>query len=295
MTLGDLLLMLGYVGMLYDPISTIAQQGQQHCSPRSPSAERAFALLDEAPDVPEPPGAVRSRAGRAATCRVRARRRSRTATGPVALEDVSFEVPAGQPSGHPRGDRRRQDDPRQPADALLPIRPTGAILLDGVDLRDYRVADLRNQFGIVLQEPVLFSTTIAENIAYARRRRTASRRSWRPRKLASAHEFISALPDGYDTRSASAACACPAGSGSASRSLGRSCKDAPILILDEPTSSVDVATEALIMEAMERLMAGRTTFMIAHRLSTLRGLRHVAASRPRPPRGGDHRHADRCP
>jgi ATP-binding cassette subfamily B protein len=145
---------------------------------------------------------------------------------------------------------------------------SGAILLDGVDLRDYRLADLRDQFAIVLQEPVLFSTSVAENIGYARPGASfddivAAARA------AHAHEFISQLSAGYDT---------PVGErgmrlsgGERQRiSLARAfLKDAPVLILDEPTSSVDVRTEALIFDAMERLVQGRTTFTIAHRLTTL--------------------------
>jgi len=148
--------------------------------------------------------------------------------------------------------------------------PTGGeILLDGVDLRDYKLADLRNQFALVLQEPVLFSTSIAENIAYARPRASEGEIILAA-KAANAHDFILRFPQGYQT---------PVGErgmrlsgGERQRiSLARAfLKDAPILILDEPTSSVDIRTEAAIVEAMERLMQGRTTFIIAHRLSTLK-------------------------
>jgi ATP-binding cassette subfamily B protein len=144
----------------------------------------------------------------------------------------------------------------------------GAILLDGVDLRDYKLADLRNQFAIVLQEPVLFSTSIGENIAYARP--GASQDAIvAAAKAANAHDFISRLPAGYAT---------PVGErgmrlsgGERQRiSLARAfLKDAPLLLLDEPTSSVDVKTESSIVEAMERLTQGRTTFIITHRPSAL--------------------------
>jgi len=144
----------------------------------------------------------------------------------------------------------------------------GRILLDGVDLRDYRIASLRDQYAMVLQDPVLFSTTVAENVAYARP--DASREEIvQAARAANAHDFISQLPGGYDT---------PVGErgmllsgGERQRiSLARAfLKDAPILILDEPTSAVDVRSEALIMEALERLMKGRTTLVVAHRLSTL--------------------------
>jgi ATP-binding cassette subfamily B protein len=144
----------------------------------------------------------------------------------------------------------------------------GQILLDGVDLCDYRLADLRNQFAIVLQEPVLFSTSIAENIAYARPG-ASEEDIIAAARAANAHEFIVNLPDGYQTRVGERGLRLSGGERQRIALARAFLKDAPILILDEPTSSVDVRTEAGIMEAMERLMRGRTTFLIAHRLSTL--------------------------
>jgi len=144
----------------------------------------------------------------------------------------------------------------------------GQILLDGVDLRDYRIADLRNQFSIVLQEPVLFSTSIAENIAYARPGANQEEIVLAA-KAAGAHEFIEGLPEGYETEVGERGMALSGGERQRISLARAFLKDAPILILDEPTSSVDVKTEAAIMEAMEHLMQGRTAFMIAHRLGTL--------------------------
>ena len=144
----------------------------------------------------------------------------------------------------------------------------GQILLDWVDLRDYKLADLRNQFALMLQEPMLFSTSIAENIAYARPG-SDFQKIVEAAKAANAHDFILNLPEGYDTLVGERGMRLSGGERQRI-SLARSfLKDAPILILDEPTSSVDIGTEAGIMEAMERLMKDRTTFMIAHRLSTL--------------------------
>jgi ATP-binding cassette, subfamily B, bacterial len=146
----------------------------------------------------------------------------------------------------------------------------GMIMLDDVDLRDYKLDDLRRQFAIVLQEPVLFSTSISENIAYGRPEATREE-IVEAARLANAHDFISALPEGYET---------PVGErgmrlsgGERQRiSLARAfLKDAPLLILDEPTSSVDIKTEGAIIEAMSRLMQGRTTFFISHRLDALAG------------------------
>jgi ATP-binding cassette subfamily B protein len=144
----------------------------------------------------------------------------------------------------------------------------GRILLDGVDLREVRLRDLRNQFAIVLQEPLLFSCTLAENIAYAKPDAreeevvTAAR-------AANAHEFIQRLPQGYQTTVGERGVQLSGGERQRISLARAFLKDSPILILDEPTSSVDVKTEGVILEAMERLIQGRTTFMIAHRLNTL--------------------------
>jgi ATP-binding cassette subfamily B protein len=147
---------------------------------------------------------------------------------------------------------------------------SGRILLDGIELRDYRLADLRNQFAIVLQEPVLFSASIAENIAYGRPDATQDE-IVAAAKAAHAHEFIARLPDGYGTEVGERGVLLSGGERQRIALARAFLKDAPILILDEPTSSVDTATEAKILDAMERLMAGRTTFMISHRLYGLEG------------------------
>src|SRR5213595_1439747 len=144
----------------------------------------------------------------------------------------------------------------------------GKILLDGVDLRDYKLTDLRNQFAIVLQESVLFSTSVAQNIAYARPSASETE-IVAAAKAASAHEFISQLPEGYRTLVGERGMRLSGGERQRISLARAFLKDAPILILDEPTSSVDTKTEAAILKATERLMQDRTTFMVAHRLSTL--------------------------
>ena len=128
---------------------------------------------------------------------------------------------------------------------------------------------MRNQFAIVLQDPLLFSTTIAENIAYGRPSATKEEIVQAARD-ANAHDFINSLPDGYQTDAGERGMRLSGGERQRISIARAFLKDAPILLLDEPTSSVDTGTEAVIMEAMERLMRGRTVFMIAHRLSTLR-------------------------
>src|SRR5438094_1786923 len=144
----------------------------------------------------------------------------------------------------------------------------GKILLDGVDLRDYKLTDLRNQFAIVLQASVLFSTSVAQNIAYGRPSASETE-IVAAAKAASAHEFIVGLPDGYRTLVGERGMRLSGGERQRISLARAFLKDAPILILDEPTSAIDAATEAAIMEAMARLMRGRTTFLISHRPSTL--------------------------
>jgi ATP-binding cassette subfamily B protein len=146
---------------------------------------------------------------------------------------------------------------------------SGRILLDGVDLREYRLADLRNQFAVVLQEPLLFSGTIAENIAYARPEATEAEVIAAAR-AANIHDVVAALPEGYGTRVGERGMQLSGGERQRVALARAFLRDAPILILDEPTSSVDIKTEKLIVDAMERLMQGRTTFMVAHRVLTLR-------------------------
>lgn len=263
-SLGELVMVMSYMGMLLGPLNRISRQAgslQSHFA----SAERAFTLLDTEQDVPEKPHARElSRASGAIAFR-------NVSFGYVSdrevLQGISFQIP-------PRtrvGIAGHTGSGKTTLMSLLMrfYDPTsGTILLDGVDLRDYRVRDLREQFAIVLQEPVLFSTSIFENIAYGRPEASREMVETAARH-ANVHDFISSLPEGYDA---------PVGDRGMSLSGGERqrislarafLKNAPILVLDEPTSSVDVATEAGIIDAMQRLMEGRTTFIIAHRLSTL--------------------------
>jgi ATP-binding cassette subfamily B protein len=264
LTLGNLLLVMGYLTQLYAPLKTMSRKMaslQSHIV----GAERAFALLDEVPDVLERPnalplvraaGEISFRNVSFAYCHERA-----------VLCGVSFEIAAGTCVGLAGATGAGKT-------TLVNLLtrfydPTGGeILLDGRDLRDYKLADLRNQFAIVLQEPVLFPVSIAENIAYARPNAT-EKEIIAAAKAANAHDFITRLPQGYGTLVGERGL-CLSGGERQRVSIARAfLKDAPILILDEPTSSVDMKTEATIVEAMERLIEGRTSFIIAHRPSTL--------------------------
>src|SRR5438034_1540477 len=265
LSLGDLLLVMTYLGRLYEPLRTIGRKAASLQSQLA-SAERAFARLDEVPDVVERPNA---RAISRASGAVEFRNVSFAyQPGHPVLDDVSFEAPPGTSLGI----AGETGAGKTTLVSLLTrfYDPTaGQILLDGLDLRDYKLADLRNQFAIVLQEPVLFASSIAENIAYAR---PSARREeiLAAAKAANAHEFIVRLPQGYETLVGERGLRLSGGERQRISLARAFLKDAAVLILDEPTSSVDVKTEAAIVEAMERLMRRRTTFIITHRSSALK-------------------------
>jgi ATP-binding cassette, subfamily B, bacterial len=147
----------------------------------------------------------------------------------------------------------------------------GRITIDGQDIARVRQASLRSQIAIVQQEPLLFHRSLAENIAYARP--DASRAEIeRAARLANAHDFIATLPQGYDTLVGERGIKLSGGERQRVAIARAFLADAPILILDEATSSLDSESEVLIQQAMERLMMGRTTLVVAHRLSTVRAL-----------------------
>src|SRR6266478_1214394 len=231
------------------------------------SAERAFALLDEQPEVPERPNARPIGRARGAV----AFRHVSFAYGPdrPVLYDVSCDIARGTRLGIVGATGAGKT-------TLISLLtrfydPTeGQILLDDVDLRAYKLADLRRQFAVVLQEPVLFSLSIADNIAYAAP--GASRdQIVAAAQAANAHEFIARLPRGYDTQVGERGAQLSGGQRQRIALARAFLKDSPVLILDEPTSSVDAKTEAAIVDALERLKQGRTVIVISHRPSTLAG------------------------
>jgi ATP-binding cassette subfamily B protein/subfamily B ATP-binding cassette protein MsbA len=145
----------------------------------------------------------------------------------------------------------------------------GRVLLDGTDVREFTLASLRQQIAMVLQPPLVFPLTVRENIAYGRPGASFEAVEQAAR-LARIHEMIMRLPQGYDTIIGEQGATLSEGERQRLTIARAIVRDAPILILDEPTSSIDAETEALIMEGCEQLMVGRTTFIIAHRLSTVR-------------------------
>ncbi len=264
-TIGSLLLVMAYIAQLFGPLETISKkitEVQQSIA----GASRVFDVLDEKTDVAERPDALTLQRAR----------------GDIVFENVDFSYDDQQkildgisvtiPAAARVGILGHTGAGKSTLISLL-FRfydPTaGRVLLDGHDLRDYRISDVRAQYGIVLQEAVLFSASIRQNIAYARP--TASQAEIvAAATAANAHDFIMALPQGYDTTVGERGMRLSGGERQRISIARAFLKDAPILVLDEPTSAIDSATEGIIIAAMDRLMEGRTTFMIAHRLSTLR-------------------------
>ena len=264
LSLGELLMVVAYIGQIFGPLRTMTQS-TSGLSNQLASAERVFDILDRAPEV----------ANR------RDARPIARAKGHVEFEDVSFGYQAERPvlrgvtfdvkPGSRVGIQGKTGAGKSTLLSLM-LRfsdpDAGCVRLDGVDLRDYRLEDLRNQFAMVLQEPILFSTSLWENIAYARPEAT-DEEVLTAAKLANAHDFVDGLPERYDTKVGERGMMLSGGERQRISLARAFLKNAPILILDEPTSSVDMNTEKDILNALQRLMEGRTTFMIAHRLSTL--------------------------
>jgi ATP-binding cassette subfamily B protein len=264
LSLGDLLLVMGYLAQLYKPVETISKK-LTSLQASLASADRTHELLAVPHDVPEhaTPRPLARAAGAVELRHVSFRYDG----GPPVLQDVSVRIAAGSRVGI-----AGETGAGKTTLISLLLRffdPTsGAILLDGVDLREYALSELRNQYALVLQEPVLFSTTIAENIAYGRPG-ASHEQIVDAARAARAHDFISALPQGYESRVGERGMTLSGGERQRIALARAFLKDAPILILDEPTSSLDVKNERAIMAALQELMRGRTTFIIAHRLNTL--------------------------
>jgi ATP-binding cassette, subfamily B, bacterial len=265
-TLGDLLLVMAYVAQLYEPLRTISSKIPELQSWRV-SLERAFALFEENPEL-----------GQSLTLHAPVPRVAgdvefqnvifEYASGGRALDGVSFKIPAGTKVGIVG----QSGSGKTTLVNLLArfYEPTsGLILLDGENLHDYGIAELRQQFAIISQEPVLFSATIADNIAYGRL--DASRAEIVAAATAAhAHQFIMGLPQGYDTKIGEGGSRLSGGQRQRMAIARAFLKNAPLLILDEPTSALDVTTEADLIATLQEVMRGRTAFVIAHRLNTIR-------------------------
>ena len=264
-TPGELLVVLAYIASVYRPLEAISTTVGQ-LQDMFVMLKIAFGLLDMVPEIKDAPGAVdvgRAR-GRVEFEGVNFSYGGRSDT----LSDVSFEAEPGRvvaivgPTGAGKS-------------TLVSLIPrfydpqSGRILLDRRDTRRIKLASLRAQVSVVLQEPLLFSGTIAENIRYGRLE-AGHAEVVEAAKQANAHDFIERLPQKYETMIGERGVTLSGGERQRISVARAFLKDAPILILDEPTSSIDSRTEAVILDALDRLMEGRTTFMIAHRLSTVR-------------------------
>ena len=265
LTIGELLVVMSYIAMVYKPleaISTTFGALPGHLS----SLDVAYGLLDEQPDI-------RDRVGARAFGR---------STGHLVFDDVSFAYRTRKETlTHISFEART-------GQVVAIVGPTGAgkttlvsliprlydpkggrIALDGVDITEITLASLRAQVSLVLQEPLLFAGTIADNIRYGRLDATDVEVCDAAR-AANAHDFIMALPDGYATTIGERGGRLSGGERQRISVARAFLKDAPILILDEPTAAIDSRTEGVILDALTRLMVGRTTLMVAHRLSTIR-------------------------
>jgi ATP-binding cassette, subfamily B, bacterial len=265
LTVGSLLMIMAYIAQIYQPLQTLTGKVTD-LQVWLASLDRTFMLLDQQPEIAERPGA-RKLANATGEFEFRNVSFAYDDTG-RGLHDLSFRIPAGLRVGIVGATGAGKT-------TLLNLLmrfydPTsGEVLLDGHDIRGYRIADLRRQYAVVLQEPVLFAASIAENIAYGKPD-ASDEEIILAASAAASHDFILNLPEGYETQVGERGSRLSGGERQRISLARAFLRNSPILILDEPTSSVDVHTEAAIMEATERLIAGRTTLMIAHRLSTLK-------------------------
>ncbi|MBV9470501.1 MAG: ABC transporter ATP-binding protein, partial [Abitibacteriaceae bacterium] len=263
MTLGDFWKVHAYLGLLYGPMQWFAAINNWF-SRAMAGAERVFEVIDTESELYDDSGMHKE------------------ITGEVTFENVRFGYDKSNPilkgltftakPGEMIGLVGKSGAGKSTTINLLcrfHEPDAGSIKIDGIDYRDLSLQDMRRQVGIVLQEPFLFNGTIAENIAYGKQDATFEE-IMTAAKAANAHHFILSKPDGYDTLAGERGAKLSGGERQRISIARAILHDPKILILDEATSSVDVETEKQMQEALSRLVAGRTTFAIAHRLATLR-------------------------
>ena len=264
MTAGDLTVFLSYLARFFKPVQDLAKMTNAMAQV-AVAAERVQTILETDEVIPE-------------------RRDARPAVfprGEIAFEHVAFQYAAGSPvlkdvsfrvaPGQFVGIVGPTGSGKSTIASLIPrfYDPTGgAITVDGVDIREFKLQSLRCHFGFVLQDTVLFHGTIAENIVYGRPGASDSE-IVEAARLANAHEFISQMPQGYQTLVGERGATLSGGQRQRIGIARALIRNSPILILDEPTAALDVEAEERVMDALLRLMQGRTVIMIAHRLSTL--------------------------
>jgi ABC-type multidrug transport system fused ATPase/permease subunit len=266
MTVGTLLVFLAYMTTLQTTADSLLRT-YGDLKPVQASIDRVLDILNSRDEVRET---------------LKARRLARRSRGHISIENVSFGYEPDQPvltdvtltimPGETVAFAGASGAGKTTLVSLIPrfFDPCrGRVTLDGTDVREIQIASLREQISLVLQEPFLLPLTIADNIAFGRSDATRAQIE-AAAKAANAHKFIGCLPNGYDTVLADRGATLSGGERQRLSIARALLKDAPILILDEPTSALDASTEAEVMEAIERLMVGRTTLIVAHRLSTVR-------------------------
>ncbi|HEY2055036.1 MAG TPA: ABC transporter ATP-binding protein [Solirubrobacterales bacterium] len=264
-SIGELIVLITYITSVYQPLEQISTTvGTIH--EQLVQFHSSLKLLDTEPIVKEKPGAL-------ALDRVRGRVTARGVSFAYpgrrrTLEDISFDALPGE-----RVAIVGQTGAGKSTLMSLLVRfydpSRGRIEIDGVDLRDLKLQSLREQISLVLQEPLMFSGTIRDNIGYGKLG-AGEEEIHAAARAANADDFVRNLPDGYDTELGERGAQLSGGERQRLCVARAFLKDAPILILDEPTSSIDSKTEAVVLDSLDTLMEGRTSFVIAHRLSTVR-------------------------
>ncbi len=271
LTVGELVMFLSYLALFYVPINQI--HSVNHMLQQAlASSERVFDVLDAVPDVADKPRAVAPVARLDGAVRFEQVSFAYRPDVPV-LQGLDFDVKAGErlalvgPSGAGKSTTLK---------LLMRFYDTtaGAVLIDGHDVRELPLAFLRTQIGYVQQEPFLFNGTVRDNIAYGDLEAGQDRLEY-VAKIARAHEFITSLPEGYDTWIGERGVKLSVGQKQRLSIARVLLKDPPIVVFDEATSNIDTETEVKIREALHALTEGRTTFIIAHRLSTLRDVDRI--------------------
>jgi ATP-binding cassette, subfamily B, bacterial len=264
MTPGDLLIFTSYTQSMYKPVRNLARLSNKY-SKASVSAERLGEILEVGPEITDAPDAIEASGleGEVAFENVS----FDYGDGKDVLEDISFAVHPGQrvaligASGAGKSTLvsliLRLYEPQE-----------GAIYVDGLNIKDYKRKSLRRQIGIVLQDSVLFGTTIRENIAYGKLD-ASMEEIVAVAKAANAHEFIGELEDGYETIIGERGARLSGGQRQRIAIARAIVRDSPILILDEPMTGLDVRSEAKVREALDRLMSGKTCFVITHDLQAV--------------------------
>jgi ATP-binding cassette, subfamily B, bacterial len=273
MTIGDLVGFVLFLGLFYEPIGRLHGLNQMMQGARA-AGERVFDILDAEPERPDRDQPLKT-----------------PIKGDVVYDRVVFQYDEDRTVLHDVSLHAK------PGQMIALVGPTGAgkssivnllpafyehnegiISIDGQDIKNLDLESLRNQISVVSQEAFLFNGTVRENIIYGNLQ-ASDDELVRAAQAANCHDFIQALPDGYDSHVGERGVKLSVGEKQRISIARALLKNAPILILDEATASVDTATERLIQEALERLMKGRTSFVIAHRLSTIRNADQILVMR----------------